>query len=51
MKTPNVANAGMAGLESLGIQAAAIVSVMPGVLGKRSGVARLDPLRREQLKG
>ena len=51
MKTPNVANAGMSGLESLGIQAAAIVSVMPGVLGKRSGVARLDPLRREQLKG
>ena len=48
MKTPNVANAGMAGLESLGIQAAAIESVMPAVLRKRSGVARLDPLRREQ---
>ena len=38
----------MAGLDSLGIQASAMENVMPAVLGKRSGVARLDPLRREQ---
>lgn len=48
MKTPNVANAGMPGLDSLGIHASAMESVMPAVLAKRSGVARLDPLRREQ---
>jgi uncharacterized protein YbjT (DUF2867 family) len=51
MKTPNTANAGMAGLDSLGIHASAMESVMPGVLGKRSGIARLDPLRREQHRG
>ena len=51
MKTPNVANASMAGLDSLGIHAAAMESVMPAVLSKRSGVARLDPLRREQHRG
>ncbi len=51
MKTPNVANDSMPGLDSLGIHAQAIESVMPAVLGKRGGVARLDPLRRDQHGG
>ena len=51
MKTPNIANASMPGLDSLGIHAEAIESVMPAVLGNHSGVARLDPLRREQHRG
>ena len=51
MKTPNIANAGMPGLDSLGIHASAMESVMPAVLGKHSSVARLDPLRREQHRG
>ncbi len=46
MRAPNVATPGAPGLAALGIDAAAIESVMPAVLGHRAGVARLDPLRR-----
>ena len=46
MRAPNVATPGTPGLAALGIDAAAIESVMPAVLGHRAGVARLDPLRR-----
>ena len=46
MRAPNVATPGVPGLAALGIDAAAIESVMPAVLGHRAGVARLDPLRR-----
>ena len=46
MRAPNVATPGAPGLAALGIDAAAIDSVMPAVLGRRAGVARLDPLRR-----
>ena len=46
MRVPNVASSNAPGLATLGIEATAIESVMPAVLGRRSGVARLDPLRR-----
>jgi len=46
MRAPNVATHGAPGLAALGIEATAIESVMPAVLGRRAGVARLDPLRR-----
>jgi uncharacterized protein YbjT (DUF2867 family) len=46
MRVPNVASGSLPGLTTLGIEASAIESVMPAVLSRRSGVARLDPLRR-----
>ena len=46
MRVANVASPGTRGLATLGITATAIESVMPAVLGRRAGVARLDPLRR-----
>ena len=46
MRVANVATPGAPGLAALGIEATAIESVMPAVLGRRAGVARLDPLRR-----
>ena len=46
MRVPNVASSNAPGLATLDIEATAIESVMPALLGRRSGVARLDPLRR-----
>ena len=51
MRAPNVATPGAPGLATLGIDAMAIESVMPAVLGHRAGAARLDPLRRGAGRG
>jgi uncharacterized protein YbjT (DUF2867 family) len=45
MKTPNVASGKLPDLASLGIQPTAIEQVMPEVLARRCGPARLDPWR------
>jgi len=45
MKVDNVATGRLPGLARLGIAARSIESVMPPILGRRDGIARLDPLR------
>jgi hypothetical protein len=45
MKVDNVASGRLPGLERLGITPRSIESVMPPILGRRDGIARLDPLR------
>ncbi|MFN6994219.1 MAG: complex I NDUFA9 subunit family protein [Aquincola tertiaricarbonis] len=45
MKVPNVATGKLPGLQALGITPAPLEQVAPGYLGRRQGIARLDPLR------
>ncbi|MEF7615227.1 complex I NDUFA9 subunit family protein [Aquincola sp. MAHUQ-54] len=45
MKVPNVATGALPGLPALGITPAPLEQVAPSYLGRRDGVARLDPLR------
>ena len=45
MKVDNVATGRLPGLARLGIAPRSIESVMPPILGRRDGIARLDPLR------
>jgi uncharacterized protein YbjT (DUF2867 family) len=45
MKVDNVASGRRPGLERLGIAPRSVESVMPPILGRRDGIARLDPLR------
>ena len=51
MRVDNVASATLPGLESLGIQAAALESVAPMYLGHSDGPARLDPWRAKAGRG
>lgn len=45
MKVPNVATGTLPGLAALGITPAPLEQVAPSYLGRRDGIARLDPLR------
>ncbi len=51
MQKPNVADGQAPGLARLGIDATAIGQVMPGVLSRRGGPARLDPWRGRAGRG
>jgi NADH dehydrogenase len=45
MKVENVAGGRLPGLQALGIEPASLAQIAPGYLGRRDGIARLDPLR------
>lgn len=45
MKVPNIATGTLPGLAALGIVPAPLEQVAPSYLGRRDGIARLDPLR------
>jgi uncharacterized protein YbjT (DUF2867 family) len=51
MKTPNIASGKLPDLARLGIQATGIEQVMPEVLTRRNGPARLDPWRARAGRG
>ena len=51
MKVPNIASGKLPGLQSLGIEPAALEAIGPGYLGRHQGPARLDRWRRTAGRG